>query len=259
LRSFSLSWTKGEYKILAGNIPYYLRVHHLPGRGTVLLGQQKYGDQFFGSKIEILSWKNDRYVPAEPLTLPEGLTVYDFVLLESGKTGSMEILHINRFNRLLIVSEKGKARYASKENYGGTLNLIRGVETNTYGNIRDEEKLTFYIPARLLVTGQGDSGKKEFILNRNKGSFFNFLDRYKAYNSGEVYSLSWEGGSLKEMWRTPVIPDYIANYNVGGFKNNGQKQLVIGVVQSTGPIPVLTDARSILYVYELGMVIANPK
>lgn len=254
LRSFTLAWSQGEYKTVAKNVPYYLRVHRLPGKGTVLLGQKKYGDRFFDTQIFILSWKEGRYVPTERLNLPEGLTVYDFVLLESGKDGAQEILHINRYNRLLIVSEKGKAKYTSAENYGGTVNAVRGEETDSHLTIRDEEKLTYYLPARLVILSLGNPGKKEFILNRNKGSFFNFLARYKAFVNGEVYALSWDGTALKEVWRTPVIADYIANYNVGGFKNNGQDQLVVGVVQSTGPIPLLTEARSLLYVYELGEV-----
>jgi hypothetical protein len=254
LRSFSVAWVQGEYKVVTRNIPYYLRVHRLPGKGTVLLGQQKYGDRFFDDRIFILAWKEGRYVPTERLHLPDGLTVYDFVLLEEGRDGSQEIMHINRFNRLVIASEKGKAKYSSAENYGGTINALRNAEPEGLATVKDEEKQTYYLPARLVVLPSKNPGEKEFILNRNKGSFFNFLARYKAFVNGEIYALGWDGTALREKWRTPVIADYIANYNVGGFKNNGQDQLVVGVVQSTGPIPFITDARSLLYVYELGEV-----
>jgi TolB-like protein len=254
LRSLTLSWSKEGYKTIAENIPYYLRVHQLPGRGTVLLGQQQYGEKFFDTKIVVLSWKEGRYVAVERLKVPEGLTVFDFVLLEDNKDGSQEILYINRNNRLMVLSEKGKPKYSSSDVYGGTLNYLRKSEDQSNivtGDSQDQGLV--YIPARLVVTSISNPGKKEIILNKNKGSFFNFLDRYRAFNSGEIFSLSWDGGGMKENWRTPIITDYIANYNVGDFKNNGQKQMVVGIVQSTG-ITLISDALSVLNSYDLGEV-----
>ncbi len=128
LKSLALSWSGGEYKTIAQNIPYYLRVHQLPGRGTVLLGQQKYGDQLFDSKIVVLSWKDGKYIPVERLKVPEGLTVFNFVFLEPNKDGSQEILHLNSSNRLMVLSEKGKAKYSSSDPYGGTVNLVQGTD-----------------------------------------------------------------------------------------------------------------------------------
>ena len=58
---------------------------------------------------------------------------------------------------------------------------------------------------------------------------------------------------MKENWRTQTIPDYVANYNIADFKNNGQKQLVVGVVQFRG-MSFVADARSVLYSYDLGTV-----
>lgn len=58
---------------------------------------------------------------------------------------------------------------------------------------------------------------------------------------------------MKENWRTQIINDYVANYGVADFKNNGQQQLVVGVVQSTG-LPLVSNARSVLYCYDLGTI-----
>jgi hypothetical protein len=56
---------------------------------------------------------------------------------------------------------------------------------------------------------------------------------------------------MKENWRTQTIPDYVANYNIADFKNTGQRQLVVGVVQFRG-MSFVADARSVLYSYDLG-------
>jgi len=260
LKSLALAWSQGEYKTIAQNIPYYLRVHQLPGRGPVLLGQQKYGEQLFGPKIVVLSWEKGEYVSVDRLKLPEDLTIFNFVYLEPNKDGSQEILHLNSFNKLMVISEKGKAKYAGSEPYGGTINAVRGNDSsaNVPFERKDEEKSRVFIPSRLLVTSVTTQGKKEIILNKNKGSVLNFLPGYRAYTSGEILSLSWDGVAMKENWRTPTINEYISNYGVADFKNNGQKQLVVGVVQSTG-LTFISDARSLLYCYDLGEVKPSPK
>ncbi|MBI4765232.1 MAG: VCBS repeat-containing protein [Deltaproteobacteria bacterium] len=258
LKSLVLSWSGGAYKTIARDIPYYLRVHQLPGRGVVLLGQQKYGQQLFDTKIMILSWKAGKYIPVDRLNVPQGLTVFNFVFLASNQDGSQEILHLNAFNRLMVLSEKGKAKYSSSDPYGGTINMIQEPESGTPMGLPEEDKPPVFIPSRLIVTSLSNPGKKEIILNKNKGSILNFLARYQAYTSGEIFSLSWDGRTLKENWKTPVINDYIANYGVADFKNNGQKQLVVGIVQSSG-VPLISEARSLIYCYDLGAGSPNPK
>ncbi len=258
LKSLTLAWSEGDYKTIAQNIPYYLRVHQLPGRGTVLLGQQKYGEQLFDTKIFILSWKESKYVPAERLKVPEGLNIFNFVLLASNQDGSQEILHLNAFNRLTVLSEKGKPKYSGRDPHGGTINLIQEPEPSSPMGLPDKEKSLTFIPSRLIVASLSNSGKKEIILNKNKGSILNFLARYRAYTSGEILSLTWDGRTLKENWKTPVIKDYIANYGIADFKNNGQKQLVVGIVQSSG-VALVSEARSLLYCYDLGAGSPNPK
>jgi hypothetical protein len=101
----------------------------------------------------------------------------------------------------------------------------------------------------------------EIILNRNKSSFLDVISRFRSYSSGEIYSISYEGGTLKENWRTQPISDYVSNYGVADFKNNGQRQLIVGVVQSSGiPIAqVFTSGRSVLNCYDLGVTSPTKK
>ena len=109
-----------------------------------------------------------------------------------------------------------------------------------------------YLPARLVVVPGLTPGKLEIIVNKNKDSLWNIIDRFDSFTSGVIYSLSWDGTEVKEEWRTMTINDYVANYGVEEFKNNRQKQLVVGVVQSRG-FTFLASARSLLYCYDLGV------
>jgi hypothetical protein len=120
------------------------------------------------------------------------------------------------------------------------------------GTIMSDRVGRTYLPARLVVVPGLTPGKLEIIVNKNKDSLWNIVDRFESFTSGVIYSLSWDGTDVKEGWRTMTISDYVANYGVEDFKNNRQKQLVVGVVQSRG-FSYLASARSLLYCYDLGM------
>jgi hypothetical protein len=253
LRSLVVSWDQGSYSVTAKNISYHLRVHRVPGRGQVLLGQQSRGDDALGSSIKILSWKDNRYTPTETLKLPEEINVYNFTMADLNGDGSPETIYLNKNNQLVILSEKGKVEYTSGNHYGGTVNTANVKEFNPItSTIMGDREARTYLPARLVVTPGSTPGKMEIIVNKNKDSLFNVIERFESFSSGMLYSLSWDGVEIKENWRTMTINDYVANYGVEDFKNNKQKQLVVGVVQSRG-FPFLSNGRSLLYCYDLGM------
>jgi TolB-like protein len=260
LKSLTLSWDQGNAVFLAKNVPYHLRVHQIPGKGTVLLGQKKIRNLAFDDEIQILSWKDGGYIPLEKIAFPEGLNVFNFAMVELGKDRPPDIIHLTRENKLMVLSPKWKVEYASNDNFGGTINRIQGTTDYHAGltTIMEEEANFYYIPARIIVTSVLNPDLKEIILNRNKTSIWNILERFKSYSNGEVLSITYDGAALKENWRTQIIPDYVANYNIGNFKNTGQRQLVVGVVQFRG-ISFVADARSVLYSYDLGTVKPSSK
>jgi len=255
-RSLVVSWDQGNYSVIAEKIPYLFRVHRLPGRGQVLLGQQRRGDWALGTAIKVLSWKDNRYTPTETLKLPEEINIYNFIMADLNGDGSPETIYLNDKNRLVILSEEGKVVYTSAAHYGGTVNMITAKEWGTWdalsGTIMSDRVGRTYLPARLVVVPGLTPGKLEIIVNKNKDSLWNIVDRFESFTSGVIYSLSWDGTDVKEGWRTMTISDYVANYGVEDFKNNRQKQLVVGVVQSRG-FSYLASARSLLYCYDLGM------
>jgi hypothetical protein len=255
-RSLVISWDQGNYSVIAEKIPYLLRVQRLPGRGQVLLGQQRWGDWALGGPIKVLSWKDKRYIPTETLKLPEEINIFNFTIADLNGDGSPETIYLNDKNRLVLLSEDGKVVYTSAIHYGGTVNMVDAKQFTTVdamsGTIMSDRVGRTYLPARLVVVPGLTPGKLEVIVNKNKDSLWNIVDRFDSYTSGVIYSLAWDGTDIKENWRTMTISDYVANYGVEDFKNNQQKQLVVGVVQSRG-FSFLASARSLLYCYDLGV------
>ncbi len=255
-RSLVVSWDQGNYAVIAEKIPYLFRVHRLPGRGQVLLGQQRWGEWALGGPIKILSWKDNRYTPTEVLKFPEGINIYNFTVVDLNGDGSPETIYLNDKNQLVILSDKGKVEYTSAAHYGGTVNMITSKQFTTVdvvsGTIMSDRVGRTYLPARLVVVPGLTPGKMEIIVNKNKDSLWNVIDRFESFTSGVIYSLTWDGTNVKEGWRTMTINDYVATYGVEDFKNNRQRQLVVGVVQSQGFL-LLSSGRSLLYCYDLGL------
>jgi hypothetical protein len=249
IKSKVLSWDKGEIKTISQNQPYHLRIHQVPKRGMVLLGQQLAGDFPFGPEIYILSWKAGNYVPVEKLNLPEDVNVYSFVYLNDPERPG-RILYLSRNDRLMVATEKAKVEYTSSETYGGSLNKVQGKLDPIVSTPMELRKNMSYIQPRMIVTSDLLQGRKEVILSKNKPSTLNFFSSYRSFASGEVISLSWDGALMRENWRTQVISDYIASYGIADFKNNGQQQLVTASVQSGG-IPYVSETNSVLFCYDL--------
>ncbi len=254
VRSLVLSWEGDGIKTIVKDVPYSWRVHQIPGRGQVLLGQQRRGDFPFGTKIKILSWKGGRYEPVEELGLPDEINVFNFKIIDLNGDGIPETVYLNRDNRLVVLSPQGKVEYQSGDFWGGTVTFVDVTEFNAFtSTIMSDRAGRHFLPARLAVIPGIKPDTFELILNKNKDSLWNILDRFESFSSGVIYSLSWDGVAFKENWRTMTIRDYVANYSVEDFKNIKENQLVVGVVQSQG-LPLIGNARSVIYCYDLGVV-----
>ena len=196
-RSLVVSWDQGNYAVVAERIPYLFRVHLLPGRGRVLLGQQRVGNWALGGPIKVLSWKDNRYTPTETLKFPEEINIYNFTVADLNGDGSSETIYLNDKNNLVILSEDGKVVYTSAAHYGGTVNMINAKQWTTAdafsGTIMSDRVGRTYLPARLVVTPGLAPGKMEIIVNKNKDSLWNIIDRFNSFSSGVIYSLSWDG------------------------------------------------------------------
>jgi TolB-like protein len=254
VRSLVLSWEGDRVKTIVKDVPYSWRVHQIPGRGQVLLGQQRRGNDPFGTKIKVLSWKDGRYEPGEELDLPGEINVFNFITADLNGDGTPETVYLNKDNRLVLLSPQGKSEYQSGDHYGGTVTFVDVTEFNAFtSTIMSDRAGRTYLPARLVLIPGARPGAPELVLSKNKDSLWNIIDRFDSFSSGVIYSLSWDGVAFKENWRTMTINDYVANYSVEDFKNIKQKQLVVGVVQSQG-LPIIGKARSVIYCYDLGVV-----
>ena len=72
----------------------------------------------------------------------------------------------------------------------------------------------------------------------------------KAYEKGEIVSLSWDQVGMVENWKTREIDGQITSLRVGDIDGTGHNQLVLSVVHPKDLLKIW-DSKSSIISYDL--------
>jgi len=191
------------------------------------------------------------------MKIPQGLSVYGLTLDDLGMGGGEKVITLDDYDYLRIYqqTEKPLSRLAvfggsdemlfkSDEVFGGSNIYIEDANKQS----SDDEVKRTYINLRILTYDINKDGKKEIIVVKNLSSVGRVLKNVKVFTSSEVYNLEWDGLGLLENWKTRKINGYVADYQFKDIDNDGQNEIVLALVLSTGGS--LRD-RSVFVAYEL--------
>lgn len=256
--SFVLEWKEGKYQQIAKEIHLFLRVIE-PSAGEHRLLGQAYGvDTPFNTPIHEIIWDGQQYKPANRMKIPQGLPVYGLTIDDLGMGGSEKVITLDDYDYLRIYeqTEKPLSRlnvfggsnellFKSDEVFGGS-NIY--VETEKINKSLQDELQRTYINLRILTYDLNKDGKKELILVKNLSSVGRILKNVKLFTSSEVYDLEWDGLGLLENWKTRKINGYVADYAFKDIDNDGENEIVLALVLSTG---ASIQNRSVFVAYEL--------
>lgn len=268
--SLIMSWSTEEgIRTLTENIPWYLRPVSLPGEGTILLGQGGSNDAakgYLGNGVFrlVVEGKLSSFRRGIRLSLPSSVNLFDFTWADIDGNGVIEIVAIDRNEKLLVYDGQNKLMWVSDQNFGGSQNYIgpsRG-EKNTSDSASgavdlDADRDLSFLPTRLIARDIDDDGKQEIIVGRNKRDSFRFLRNYRTYDGGDIACLSWQNSEMKEVWRTSTVPGYIADYSFflppADIQKNERKsvsQLYVGQIPENAFLGFLPTKESKVLIYE---------
>jgi len=243
LDSFVIEWKDGKFLETAKDLRLFLRVIEPSVATPQLIGQRLGPDDPFNSPISDIIWDGKQYRAANRMKIPEGLSVYGLTLDDLGMGGSEKVITLNDYDYLNIYeqTEKPLSRIAvfggsrellwkSDEVFGGS-NIY--IEDTNNPNPGEGTKRT-YLNLRILTYDMNKDGKKEIILVKNLSSAGRILKNVKMFTSSEVYNLEWDGLGLLENWKTRKINGYVADYQFKDVDNDGQNEVVLALVLSTG-------------------------
>ncbi len=260
LDSFVLEYNDGKYERIASGIRFFLRVIDTPSGIPLLLGQNYGTDKPFDTQIYEIVWKNGKYVNDQKMKIPVGLSIYGLTIADVGTGGGEKVLALDELDYLCIFektnkhitrmftmgfSENKDLIWRSEDYYGGSNNIISSTAKK---RPEDEYEGRYYANLRILTFDTNNDGKREIIIVKNISSTKRLFKHFNLFTGSEIYNLEWDGLGMIENWRTKKINGYVTDYSFKDVDNDGQPEIVLALVLSTG---ASLQNRSVIVVYEL--------
>ncbi|OGP62405.1 MAG: hypothetical protein A2169_04325 [Deltaproteobacteria bacterium RBG_13_47_9] len=234
LRSFILEYEEKKFKKITDNAGWYFRVLDLPKEGPILMGQEMGAEGELVGPIFRFVWKKKTFVKGPKMDLPKRIKIFGLALADIRNQGTLDAVILDDSEQLTVQSADGKFSWSSRQRYGGTNNSYNTKKTNDpMKRDRYDPHHRVYIPGRLVTRDLDGDGLKEVMVIKNNYSM-KLFERARSFESGEIYGLVWYGSALETQWKTRDISGYIADFQIRDLDNDGEEELVVGVVDSPG-------------------------
>ena len=228
VRTFILEYEEGRFRKITEKVNWFLRVLVHPKEGPILVGQRRGSDGFPVDPVYRMVWKKKSFEKGPKMDLPKGTGIFGVALADIRGTGKPDIIALDKFDRLSILSEDGKIQWKSTDRFGGTGNYY-DTKKKQRDDYRDASPSRVYILGRVLAKDLNGDGILRIIVNKNEPTT-RLFERAVSYEKGEIECLFWDESDLVSDWKTRALRDYIADYQVKDVDNDGNEELVVAVV-----------------------------
>ena len=108
-----------------------------------------------------------------------------------------------------------------------------------------------YLQQRIMVADLNGNGKEELVLIKNEDASGRVLNYTRVFKTGSVEGLEWDGKGFTKVWESKEFTEYISDYTVADFNNDGKAdEVVLAVVAKSGSL--FAKDKSYVYVYRVG-------
>jgi hypothetical protein len=237
LSSFVVEFNGSDYDIVIDRVRWYLRSIESFDQKRVLVGQEISNDEkSFEGKPFYVHREGKRLVRGEEIDLPGLINMYSFLPF-TDKEGKQYYAYLSNGDYLRVVSTTGEALWASGEFYGGSESCFNNREGTDVDSV-----IPTCIRSRLIKTEDN-----EFLVAQNDGQ--RLMERWRKYKKSQLVSLSWNGFSMVENWRTATQQGYLGDFAFADADNDGRNEVVMAVkFQHKGYI---TQPRASVVLYDM--------
>jgi hypothetical protein len=263
--SWAYEWDGSSLGLILEDVPWYIRVLHIPGEGPTLLGQRGGGDKLLWAGIFRLMRDGVSVMPQERLVMPNYINLFEFSLADVTGDGAHEIVATSRADRLYVVRPDGSVLWISDDFYGGTSRYIgedfdhvgwTGIDIDSthsedvIGNESTGRRI--FIPSRIIVMDVNRDGQDDIIVNKNFSAASRHVDGYRRFKTGELHAMSWNGIALGGIWQTKKIDGYIPDFRLIPLQERDNRaKLFVGLVLSTGWTSSFSKGESTVLMYDV--------
>ena len=218
LTSFVVAYKDGRFQTVASNLDWFLRVVDW-GKKKVLLGQRKAYQGLFEDAIYEMRWDGKTLKQMGRAKTPKGCNVFGLAPFEY--QGQMYFAFLDNMNRLKVADSKGKFLWRGQVTYGS--NNSFQAKPGMKGDAYYEGDEMAFVNVRLISQGN------EILLIRNLSPVGDLFKRQKVFSGAEIQDLVWNGAMFMEKWKSPEIPGYGADIQIGDFNGDRTRDLVVAV------------------------------
>lgn len=205
-----------EYRRVASDLPYFLRILDLGAEGMVLAGQESDPVNVFRGPVLRVVADRSRAAGKErgtPLPLPPGTWIYAFTPLQYG--GKTRFAILDEGGRLSLLNEKGEHLGETTESVSGT-DLVLDAPLGS-----GESPKRLAIPNRLFAVDLDGDKNDEIVVLNNLVVPGGFFEKIKVYANSEALCFAQDGDRLELAWRTSQIDgaardSFVASRKAGG-------------------------------------------
>ncbi len=253
VRSSVYEWQAGKFVPIANDLPWFIRIIHRHTPDTIQILGQRFrehgtsvdGQEYtpFDTPIYEIVWDGSAYKEGAKQRIPYGLSVYGLTIDDMGIGKGAKIIALNQDDYLCIYDETDKP-LQKLQVFGGAKELLYKSDdpfggSNTYLEAPKDLNLETHmaktwINQRILTTDLNKDGRREILLVKNMSTSGRVLRNIKLFTSSEVYNLEWDGLGMVENWKTRKINGYVADYQFKDVDNDGENEIVMALVLSTG-------------------------
>lgn len=202
ISSYAAEYRDGSFQRIA-DIPGFIRVLTLPGRGTVLAGQDFTVEQFFSGPPKEYAWSGTAYEPGPALSVPKGLNLYSFIIANLGETTPL-LVAFDEDGRLTVSNGETKLWKSEQEYHTMDTTVMKpltaleelGKGSDYFKTAASIDKTRIVrIRGRMAAVDLNGDGVDEVLVPRNIKE-----QLLSGSKGGEVHGLAWNGARLDPRW-----------------------------------------------------------
>ena len=224
--SFVLEWQGNTFVSLLNGEPWFLRVTDIPGKGQVLLGQERIVGKGFSNVVYILKREGRSLSKVEPLELPAMANIFNFAQGKITSSAHDTVVLSPDTEYLFMFDSEGNEIWRSEEEFGGS-----DAHMTVPGTAPGDERW-IHLSSPILLWDIDKDGGDEVVICQNRSAVRRMLERERFFTSGIVHFLHWDKVDLSTKLKTKKMGGPVSGYAIKDVDHDGTPELILSVAKA---------------------------